>query len=91
VLAEQRGLEAVPSFHRDCAWVWHVRTRALHCCGPLDVVYVPVGTAGIVGLMTIRDLLGLDTEIVGVVAEEHRRRHCRSPRVLRSAPTQRSR
>jgi threonine dehydratase len=36
----------------------------------LDVVYVPIGMgSGICGLITVRDLLGLKTEIVGVVAE----------------------
>ena len=71
VLAEQRGLEAVPSFHRDlCLGVSTYAHELFNAAGPLDVVYVPVGMgSGIVGLMTIRDLLGLDTEIVGVVAE----------------------
>ena len=37
--------------------------------GQLDAVYVPVGLgSGICGLITIRDLLGLSTEIIGVVA-----------------------
>ena len=36
----------------------------------LDVVYVPIGMgSGICGLITVRDLLGIKTEIVGVVAE----------------------
>jgi threonine dehydratase len=36
----------------------------------LDAVYVPVGMgSGICGLIGVRDLLGLRTEIVGVVAE----------------------
>lgn len=36
----------------------------------LDTVYVPIGMgSGIAGLITVRDLLGLRTEIVGVVAE----------------------
>ena len=71
VLAEERGLEAVPSFHRDlCLGVATYAHELFTAAGPLDVVYVPVGLgSGIVGLMTIRDLLGLDTEIVGVVAE----------------------
>ena len=71
VLAEQRGLEAVPSFHRDlCMGVATYAYELFNAAGPLDVVYVPVGMgSGIVGLMTVRDLLGLDTEIVGVVAE----------------------
>ena len=46
--------------------------------GPLDTVYVPVGMgSGINALIGVRDLLGLDTEIVGVVAE-------RAPSTLRS-------
>ena len=37
--------------------------------GELDAVYVPIGMgSGICGLITVRDLLGLRTEIVGVVA-----------------------
>jgi len=39
-------------------------------CPELDVVYVPIGMgSGICGLITVRDLLGLKTEIVGVVAK----------------------
>ena len=70
-VAEERGLEAVPSFHRDlCMGVATYAHELFTAAGSLDVVYVPVGMgSGIVGLMTIRDLLGLDTEIVGVVAE----------------------
>src|SRR4029077_7532574 len=35
----------------------------------LDVIYVPIGMgSGICGLITVRDLLGSRTEIVGVVA-----------------------
>lgn len=74
-LAVERGLEMVPSFHDDL--VRGVATYALELFegvaragGALDVVYVPVGLgSGICGLITARDLLGLDTEIVGVVAE----------------------
>ncbi len=37
----------------------------------LDIVYVPIGLgSGICGLIGVRDLLGLSTEIVGVVAHE---------------------
>jgi threonine dehydratase len=37
----------------------------------LDAVYAPIGMgSGICGLITVRDLLGLKTEIVGVVAEQ---------------------
>lgn len=74
-LAVERGLEMVPSFHDDL--VRGVATYALELFeavqaagSELDTVYVPVGLgSGICGLITARDLLGLRTEIVGVVAE----------------------
>ena len=71
VLASERGLEMVPSFHDDL--VLGVATYALEMfesVPDLDTVYVPVGMgSGICGLIAVRDLLGLPTEIVGVVAE----------------------
>ena len=70
-LAEQRGLLLVPSFHPDL--VLGVATYAaevLTKVADLDTVYVPIGMgSGIAGLIIVRDLLGLRTEIVGVVAE----------------------
>ena len=70
-LAVQRGLEMVPSFHPDL--VLGVATYALElfqAVAGLDAVYVPVGMgSGICALIGVRDLLGLSTEIVGVVAE----------------------
>jgi len=69
-LAETRGLQLVPAFHNDL--VKGVATYALElfrAVADLDVVYVPIGMgSGICGLITLRDLLGLTTEIVGVVA-----------------------
>lgn len=69
--AAQRGLHLVPSFHQEL--VRGVATYALElfrAVSRLDVVYAPIGMgSGICGLITVRDLLGLDTEIVGVVAE----------------------
>jgi threonine dehydratase len=66
------GLEAVPPFHPDL--VVGVGTYALElfdAAGPLDAVYVPVGMgSGISGLIGVRDLLGLPTEIVGVVSDQ---------------------
>lgn len=66
------GLEMVPSYHPDLAV--GVATYALELfteVGELDAVYVPVGMgSGICGLIGVRDLLGLRTEIVGVVAEQ---------------------
>ena len=57
-------------FHRDLALGVATYARELFESRPdLDTVYVPIGMgSGIAGLITVRDLLGLDTEIVGVVA-----------------------
>ena len=67
-LAEERGLHAAPSFHRDLAL--GVSTYALELMGEhadLDVLYVPIGQgSGICGSIAARDALGLKTEIVGV-------------------------
>lgn len=70
-LAAERGLEMVSSFHPDL--VLGVATYALElfrAVDDLDTVYVPIGMGtGICGLIRTRDLLGLGTKIVGVVAE----------------------
>ena len=69
--AAERGFHFVPSFHPDL--VKGVATYALEMltdCPDLDAVYAPIGMgSGICGLITARDLLGLRTQIVGVVAE----------------------
>lgn len=69
-VAAAEGLHFVPSFHRDL--VTGVATYALElfrAVSDLDAVYVGVGMgSGIAGLITVRDLLGLKTEIVGVGA-----------------------
>jgi threonine dehydratase len=73
-IQSERGYHYVPSFHRDL--VKGVATYALELfegAADLDVVYVPIGMgSGICGLITVRDLMGLKTEIVGVVAENAR-------------------
>jgi threonine dehydratase len=70
-LAADRGLEFAPSFHRD--FVVGVATYAhelLTSQEGLDTVYAPIGLgSGICGLIGTRDLLGLSTRIVGVVAD----------------------
>lgn len=69
-IQRERGYHFVPSFHREL--VKGVATYAHELFtshADLDVVYVPIGMgSGICGLITLRDLLGLETEIVGVVA-----------------------
>ncbi len=71
-LGAQRGLETVPSYHPDL--VLGVATYAhelFDAAGELDAIYVPVGMgSGISGVIGVRDLLGLRTEVVGVVAEQ---------------------
>jgi threonine dehydratase len=70
-LAAERGYQFVPSFHRDL--VAGVATYALELFTThpdLDVVMVPIGMgSGICGLISVRDMLGRKTEIIGVVAE----------------------
>jgi threonine dehydratase len=70
-IQRERGYHFVPSFH--CALVKGVGTYAhelFAAFADLDAVYVPIGMgSGICGLITVRDLLGLKTEIIGVVAD----------------------
>lgn len=69
-VAHEQNLHFISPFNRD--QVKGVATYALELfrtVGGLDTVYVPIGMgSGICGLITTRDLLGLKTEIVGVVA-----------------------
>lgn len=69
-IAAERSLHFIPPFHRDL--VRGVATYALElfqAAPKLDAVYVPIGMgSGICGLITVRDLLGSSTEIIGVVA-----------------------
>ena len=70
-LQESTGFRPVAPFEQ--ALVQGVASYALeffHAVKDLHTVYVPVGMgSGICGLIKTRDLLGLTTEIVGVVAE----------------------
>jgi threonine dehydratase len=78
LLDEDPHAEFVPSYHRDLVAGVATYARELFAAGPFDVVYVPIGLgSGISGVIAVRDLLGLDTEIVGVVTE-------RFPAYLRS-------
>jgi len=71
-LGAQRGLEAVPPFHPDLVLGVATYARELFgAAGELDAVYVPVGMgSGICGIMGVRDLLGLRTAVIGVVAAQ---------------------
>lgn len=77
--ASRLGYESVPSFHRDL--VTGVATYALELFTPfadLDAVYVPIGLgSGICGVIRTRDLLGLKTEVIGVVSK-HANAYARS-------------
>jgi threonine dehydratase len=70
-IARESNYLMVPSFHKNI--VLGVATYALEFFrkhSDLDVVYVPVGMgSGACALITVRDLLGLRTEIVPVVSE----------------------
>ena len=69
-VADERKLHFIPPFHRNL--VKGVATYALElfqAVAELDTVYVPIGMgSGICGLIAVRDLLNLKTEIVGVIA-----------------------
>jgi threonine dehydratase len=69
--ADAHGYHYVPSFHADL--VKGVATYALELFGGvdrLDAVYAPIGMgSGICGLISVRDLLGLKTDVIGVVAD----------------------
>jgi threonine dehydratase len=69
-LAEEQSLHMVPAFH---PWlVSGVATYSLElfeAVKDIDVAYVPIGLgSGICGMMAVRDALGLETRIVGVVS-----------------------
>ncbi len=69
-LAEERNLHMVPAYH---PWlIAGVATYAhelFDVAGELDAVYAPIGMgSGVSGLITMRDMLGLKTQIIGVVA-----------------------
>lgn len=72
VLAGQGGLELVPSYHPDLVLGVATYARELFTAvGELDAVYVPVGMgSGISAIIGVRDLLGLETEVIGVVSDQ---------------------
>jgi threonine dehydratase len=70
-IERERGYHLIPSFHRDLVKGVATYAHELFTAWPdLDVIYVPIGMgSGVCGLITVRDLLRLKTEIVGVVAD----------------------
>ena len=70
-LSADEYLDMIPSFHKDL--VTGVATYAhefFTAAGELDVVYVPIGLgSGICGVTAVRDMLGLQTKVVGVVSK----------------------
>lgn len=68
--SEENGLHLIGPF--EDMLVRGVATYALeffHAVDGLDTIYAPIGMgSGICGIILVRDLLGLDTEIVGVVS-----------------------
>jgi threonine dehydratase len=87
-VADERGYAFTPSFDRDL--VIGVATYAyelLEAAPDLDTVYVPIGLgSGICGMIGVRDMLGLTTRIVGVVAR-NANAYARSVAAGRVVPT----
>jgi threonine dehydratase len=69
-VAAAEGLHFIASFHRDLiAGVASYALELFQAADDLEAVYVGVGMgSGICSLVTVRDLLGLKTEIIGVGA-----------------------
>jgi threonine dehydratase len=71
-IGKERGLDFIASFGPEL--VMGVATYAqelFHAAGALDAVYVPVGMgSGICSVIAVRDLLGLKTEVIGVVSTD---------------------
>jgi len=71
-LAAERGLDMVPSFHRDLVCGVATYAHELFRAAPaIDTVYVPIGLgSGICGTIAVRDALSPTTRVVGVVSTE---------------------
>ena len=69
-IAAAEGLEFAPSFAPDLVkGVATYSLELLRAVPELDALYVPIGLgSGICGAIMVRDLLGLDTQIIGVQA-----------------------
>jgi threonine dehydratase len=71
LLAQREGLHSIGPFHAELvAGVGSYAMELFTAVAELDTVYVPIGCgSGISGLIAWRDLLGLNTRIVGVVSD----------------------
>ena len=69
-LAQKLSLHMVPAFHPLLiTGVATYSLELLHAVKDIDVAYVPIGLgSGICGMIAVRDALGLNTKIVGVVS-----------------------
>ncbi len=71
-IAKEENLFLVPPFHREM--LRGIATYALELLSAvanLDTIYVPIGCgSGICSVITVRDALGLETKIVGVVSNK---------------------
>ena len=70
-IADERGFHTMPAFHWDLVeGVASYSLELLRALPDLERVFVPIGLgSGICGMICARNALGLDMEIVGVVAE----------------------
>ena len=70
-MSNEQGLYMAGSFIEDLVLgVSSYAHELFEAAGALDAIYVPIGQgSGICGTITARDLLGLKTRIIGVVAE----------------------
>jgi threonine dehydratase len=71
-LARERGLHAVPAYHRDLVGGCAVSALAfLRHAPPLDCVYVPIGMgSGVCAMIAARDALCLRTRVIGVASAQ---------------------
>jgi threonine dehydratase len=69
-LAREQGLESIGPYHPELvAGVGSYAFELFSAVADLDAVYVPIGCgSGISGLIAWRDVLGLETKIIGVVS-----------------------
>ena len=70
VLAVERGLHFIPSFHRDLMLgVASYGLELMRAVPDLDVLYVPIGMgSGVCSMIAAREALGRKLEIIGVVS-----------------------